>query len=533
MKNYNYLKSTIGLFVAASTISLFLFVSMAVAATIKKCPTITNAAYKTAKNPAVYYITTSCTKQVFVNSVAFFQKFSSWKQVKKISQAVLVKIPNNKQFYLYPAAPKPAVITQPKQIDTVAPPAELLSLTPAAWFNAGDKRSATLNAGGTFQLSNETTLRVEKIQPFGSTFSVIVSVWNKSNNSCRLVGDMLELINVDGQSRYAPVLNWFLELSALNAESATINVYSGNQAFTLCAANNNYKRPCLAFPHDGYSTISSGIFSRMYQTGKESTYNNLMLNFQLLSLERIYSVFPSLKKSVPFDGAWKFVTADSNVDEADWALDNTALSTIVPGGIKEKITNDSALRKTYETKLKNKDLNFEFATDMHEWTHLVFYSTELNNYYCRTGKSCELVEGVADYIRYKGLYTQGVAQDAAYANCKVDHFEDKVSGSILNGMTYADAFTKGWKYDAGNCFFKKTEDVCGVAALDNVFAKLLRHTEEPFAAYPSIFKLIQNNCQNPSQFATVMDNFGFSRSLLDETYSLANDYTAQKNACTE
>ncbi len=66
----------------------------------KKCFLDVNAPYKVANSAAIYFVTPSCTKQVFVNSEAFFQKFTSWKQVRKISQLSLKRIQNDKQFTL-------------------------------------------------------------------------------------------------------------------------------------------------------------------------------------------------------------------------------------------------------------------------------------------------------------------------------------------------------------------------------------------------------------------------------------------------
>ena len=58
-------------------------------ATPVSCQLQTNTAYKTANSPAVFYITSNCTKQPFRNPDVFFTYFTSWNDVRVTASSTL------------------------------------------------------------------------------------------------------------------------------------------------------------------------------------------------------------------------------------------------------------------------------------------------------------------------------------------------------------------------------------------------------------------------------------------------------------
>ncbi len=75
------------------------------------CPFLPQTAYKSPDNPAVYYLNRNCTKRPFTSETAFFAYFSSWKQVKITTSALLESVPND------PKGP----MTYRLSIDPIAP----------------------------------------------------------------------------------------------------------------------------------------------------------------------------------------------------------------------------------------------------------------------------------------------------------------------------------------------------------------------------------------------------------------------------
>ena len=69
------------------------------------CPLTLSKAYKSSTSPAVYYITTDCTKRAFTRSDIFFTYFNSWSDVQIINQIKLNSIPNDPLGFM-PYGPK-------------------------------------------------------------------------------------------------------------------------------------------------------------------------------------------------------------------------------------------------------------------------------------------------------------------------------------------------------------------------------------------------------------------------------------------
>jgi len=60
-----------------------------------------NNPYKTKNNPAVFFITSACTKKAFVDMKAYLEYFSSKKNIKLTTDTALSKISQDKDFFIY------------------------------------------------------------------------------------------------------------------------------------------------------------------------------------------------------------------------------------------------------------------------------------------------------------------------------------------------------------------------------------------------------------------------------------------------
>ncbi|GEM_PF-5073315 len=65
------------------------------------CALTPGKAYKTANSPAIYYVTSQCTKRPFKNSVVFFTYFTAWSEVQTVST-----LPPNDAIQFMPWGPK-------------------------------------------------------------------------------------------------------------------------------------------------------------------------------------------------------------------------------------------------------------------------------------------------------------------------------------------------------------------------------------------------------------------------------------------
>lgn len=492
--------------------------------------------YVNPKDQRRYYLTSN------LNSFLFFQSLAT-----NVPAAALQSIPiafqyltQNNPTIVSPEPVPPVQNIIPPLVQTVppvqtTPPTEptppptgtlftLKDFTETPWNDAGTTSTLHFIPGQIIALSPSTSLRLETATTNGAAFTL----WNKDANGCRLAYDTLYLKNSNDRERYAVALGWFLEFANADASHADITLSTGNQAFMMCDAHLDLKKHCLGFPHTGYSQIESGSFSRTYPTGAGTAYQTLALNNQLLSVDRIWSIFPSLKEATPLEGRWRFVMYETPQTSPEMAFMNFSVLGTTPGDVTDNIIHGNTPIETYADRIKKGDLSFPFLAEMHEWVHLLFYDTDLNHF-SKSGGSGKLIEGVADYLSYKGLFAPGAEQTLAYSYCKDDHFEQP--GSILNNMTYPDAFNAGWVYDAGNCFFKKVEDACGTADLNAVFGSLLSQAYSPFSVQPSLFRKIRDLCQNPDQLDRVMDAFGFSRDLYNQSYPLTSRDIIQQNGC--
>src|SRR3989344_1885697 len=90
-----------------------------VSAATVKCPLLKGKPYKISNEKAIYYITQQCTKKAFIDSVAFFSLFKSWKDVKNTTKRIINKIPNDKQFLI---AKKESIVATLKPV-SLAPSA--------------------------------------------------------------------------------------------------------------------------------------------------------------------------------------------------------------------------------------------------------------------------------------------------------------------------------------------------------------------------------------------------------------------------
>ena len=66
----------------------------------KICSLTKGKAYKTKNNPTVYYLTEDCTKRAFRNPANYFHYFTSWNQVKVITNVELNNIVNDKTYFM-------------------------------------------------------------------------------------------------------------------------------------------------------------------------------------------------------------------------------------------------------------------------------------------------------------------------------------------------------------------------------------------------------------------------------------------------
>jgi hypothetical protein len=391
------------------------------------------------------------------------------------------------------------------------------------WENEGKVEQITLKLNEIYSVSNRLSFRVESITNAG----IQLSLWSKDSSGCKLVEDFIFLKNIEGREKYFPVLDWLLELNNINGDIAKLSIYSGSQAYKLCSSNYDPYQFCLSLPQNDWLKVELDYFSRYFSDPNQYNYNNLKLNYLEKGLEKIETIFPSLKKSKPLENTWRFITYNSGTYSADLAYLDTTASKLFSDGTVMEMINNPYLYHQYEDKFKEDDLNFDFDTDLHEWTHLIFFSTELNQF-CHVGSSCKLVEGIADYIQYKIKLSPEQSKER-YLMCGDYGFKE--DNSVLGGMSYKDAFENGYVYDAGSCFFNKVEEVCGINSLDLTFDQLFDHSYHPFEEHFGIFKLIRDNCNQPNQFDEIIQNFGFPLRLLDKSYPLTNEDLVRSRGC--
>lgn len=391
------------------------------------------------------------------------------------------------------------------------------------WNSTGETQNFTLNLGEIKELSSSLSIRVESIDQSGVT----LSSWAKDPKGCRIIDDNIYLKNIDSRERYSPVTNYFLRLDTLNKNSVTLSVYTGNKAYQLCNEKFEPKNQCLIFPHDNYYTINSGNISRMFPNKSQYEYNNLMLNYQIKTKEKLNEIYPATKDLYPIENTWNFITYTSNDYSPDIANANYAIFKLYNDSEQYKLINDKNYLKIYTDRLLKNDFNFEFSTDVHEFIHILFYSTELTSF-CKYQKSCYLTEGIAEYLQSKIKYSPE-DEDKHYSQCQKNGF--KSPGSVIDNLSYKDAFEKGYTYDAGKCFFHRYENECGANALNQSLAKLLQHQDEPTIIYKSIFGILNDNCENKINYQTILNDFGFSYSVTGEKYSLSENLIYKENGC--
>ena len=423
----------------------------------------------------------------------------------------IVVIPGSEVYSNYNNIPEPA----DKQT--------LIYYQQSGWSYSGNTINFNLKIGEIKELSKSLSIRVENIDKFGVT----LSAWSKNHKGCRIVEDNIYLKNIDSREKYSVLVNYFLKLETLNSDSVNLSTYTGNQAYQLCNEKFEPKSQCLIFPHDDYSTINNQNLARMFQCKNQYEYNNLMLNYQTMSKEKLNNNYFFTKDLYPIENTWNFITYKSNDYSADLAYSNYTIFKIFDDSEQLKLINDSNYLTTYKNKLVNDDLNFGFSTDNHEFIHVILYDTELNKF-CKYQKSCYLTEGIAEYLQTKIKYSDSEIVKQ-YTICQKNKFANP--GSVTDNMSYKDAFMNGYTYDAGKCFFYRYENECGTNALNKTLAELSQHQYEPTINYQSLFGILNKNCSNQNNYKIILSDFGFSFSLINEKYPLTENLSYKENGC--
>lgn len=390
------------------------------------------------------------------------------------------------------------------------------------WDDPGSEEQITLSISEVHELSDGAYLRLESIDRSGASFSF----WVSDERGCKLIEDYIYLKDIDTRERYSNLGEWLFEFEEFVSDSVTFNMYTGAQASGECMAHYEPVNFCHVFPSEGKFKIGSEHFSRHFFEENQANYSDLMLNYQERSYDKLLRLYPNLVTPITFGERWKFIIYESEAYSSDNAFFNSALFKLFEDSRVNQIINNNDLVDEYNEQLEEDNLNFEFSTDVHEWTHILLWSTDLGTF-CNS-ESCRLVEGIADYIQNKVKYNAEDFEEQ-YNECRESGFVKP--GSVIDGMTYEEAFDAGYSYATGNCFFKKVEEACGDRVLNSVFRTLHEHSYEPLIEYPSLFSLIRNSCDEPSQFDLVMENFGFSLGLLEEEYPLTPEDLIRDSAC--
>jgi|GEM_PF-5702918 hypothetical protein len=151
-----------------------IFLSFPAVAFASSCPLQTDTAYKTSAGPGVFYVLSDCTKRIFPDQTTYFNYFSSWRDVKKTTTAVLKKIPNNTKLFLT-SEDKP-VVKQVKQIKTKTVVTKAPIVAPTKQWILKAFVSSTVRVGETLPI-HVTFTAPEK----GNYYLVDITVYNDKN----------------------------------------------------------------------------------------------------------------------------------------------------------------------------------------------------------------------------------------------------------------------------------------------------------------------------------------------------------------
>ncbi len=144
-------------------------------ATNTNCPLTPGQAYKSADGPAVYQITSQCTKQAFADKAAFLQHFSSWHDVHRVDSALLTTVTDDANFLIQDTketTPAPAAVVAVPPVTSTPNNKPSISLPPlppeaaqsATSTNTSTNENATNNTtwkpsiGQTIQIQYEGKL---------------------------------------------------------------------------------------------------------------------------------------------------------------------------------------------------------------------------------------------------------------------------------------------------------------------------------------------------------------------------------------
>lgn len=384
--------------------------------------------------------------------------------------------------------------------------------------DAGTVKSIHLNVGQTYSPSVNNFLRLDAADYTGSP---ALTLWNKDTKGCRLVDGWINSNISNGN--YAYFLDQFMEITKKDATSIDADLYTGNMAYDACNSSSiAQKVRCLAFPKQGRFKIESAHFSRLFDNKNEYDYNNLMLNYLELGFTKLQLLFPVLNNVQPYGSHWKFPLLDTS-PQAHSANGETDTAVMINGGSgygEQKIIDSSTLLTTYANKLLNGNFYyFDFSAELHELTHMLLYPTALLKF--PVDGSDSLAEGIANYVQSVGKYYPNDI-DPFYATwCGKNKFNN-VGFTDLDGLSYSDAFKTGKGiYNAGQCFFKRVQDTCGIGAINDMFKSELDHQYHPFNLYPNIFTTLKNSCSKPNDFNAIMDDFGFDKGWLNKASPMA------------
>jgi len=390
----------------------------------------------------------------------------------------------------------------------------------------GEEWDIGLNVGDVYKLSDNDFLRLDGIEQGVAQ----LTAWNRNDNGCRLAGGESYLKDSDNHEQYTFYVNWLIKLETINSNSISLKIYTGNSAYNECISSPVQYHRCLSFHSLGKFKIQSSNFARYFDDESYYEFNNLMLNYTETAFSKLKLSFPSLVSSDPYGERWNFISLVISEVKADTAWEDTAVVQVTTdGNIAHQLLTDNELREEYANKIKVGDLDF-YSTEIHEWTHLFLFSTEL----LRTGNpdTSKLSEGIADYIQaFVKYYPFGA--DPKKNICGENHFNNLNQGSILDDMSYVDAFNQGFSYDAGYCFFKQVENICGLKAIDKMFGELLTYQYEPFTNHVNLFGILRDNCSDQNSYDQIMSNFGFSLDLLQEEFQQGSSIPIKEMACID
>ncbi|MBI2444659.1 MAG: hypothetical protein HYV42_05490 [Candidatus Magasanikbacteria bacterium] len=161
------------------------FIGTALAA-VKKCPLKIYSAYKYNGNNAVFYITKTCTRQVFLDPESFFKYFKSWKQVNKTIKKTLDKIPKDKNYLITlkkTATILPSPVSPSQQAPTCYSDVWSCGDWSPCWSSGQQVRTCTLISRGCSNATREQPIEYRSCLPASQSTSSTLSTTPNTQQS--------------------------------------------------------------------------------------------------------------------------------------------------------------------------------------------------------------------------------------------------------------------------------------------------------------------------------------------------------------